>query len=437
MPNRGDRGEYFDAGETVPAQELAGRRRAAIGDLVDHAYRRLPFYRAFWDASGFAPAGPMGEEAFRSVPITRKRDLVRAFMDGRSMLIGIEALAGFAPRAVVMTSGTMGFHTFATVADHDLDGASTLAQARELWMMKVRPGMRVLSLSPAWHALGLFESRAITRIGAVPVLPWGTLTPRFVGDILTAVMSLKPEHLLVTARAVRMLLAECDRLQVDPRRAFASVRHLGCAGEWLSPAFRTHLMARLELEGLFERGGSSDGMFGGGECHAHRGHHVSADVHYVEVVDPRTGLPLGAGRRGTAVVTNLSLGKSVYIRFDTEDVAEIVPGDCPCGRTHPVIEFYGRLADSVVLPDRIITPADVRGALDEFEGTRFRPFSMVWREAGGLLVRLGGGAEGDAAESSALSAELSARLGVPVSVSAGEVERAGWKEERIGRGAEG
>ena len=107
-------------------------------------------------------------------------------------------------------------------------------------------------------------------------------------------------------------------------------------------------------------------MFGGGECHAHRGHHVSADVHCVEIVDPKTGLPLGAGRRGTAVVTNLSLGKSVYIRFDTEDVAEIIPGDCPCGSTHPVVEFYGRLADSVVLPDRIITPADVRGALDEF-----------------------------------------------------------------------
>jgi phenylacetate-coenzyme A ligase PaaK-like adenylate-forming protein len=136
-------------------------------------------------------------------------------------------------------------------------------------------------------------------------------------------------------------------------------------------------------------------------------------------------------------VTNLSLGKSVYIRFDTEDVAEVVPGDCPCGRTHPVVEFYGRLADSVVLPGRIITPADVRGVLDEFERTRFRPFSMTWKEAGGLLVRLGGGAETRPAERSKLEEELSTRLSVPVSVSAGEVERAGWKEERITRNTEG
>lgn len=437
MSTSRDSSEYFDEGETVLPETLVDARWKAIGTLVEHAYGQLPFYRAFWNGQGFAPKGPMDAAAFRKVPMTRKHDLVRAVMDGRSMMIGIESLLGLAPSNVVMTSGTMGFNTFAVVTDYDLDGASTLAQARELWMIKVRAGMRVLSLSPAWHALGLFESRAITRIGAVPILPWGTLTPRFVGDILTAVTLLKPEHLLITARAVRMLLAECDRLKLDPRRAFASVRYLGCAGESLSPAFRKHLVRRLELEEVFERGGSSDGMFGGGECHAHRGHHISADVHYVEIIDPRTGATLEAGQRGTAVVTNLSLGKSVYIRFDTEDVAEVISGDCPCGRTHPVVEFYGRLADSVVLPDRIITPADVRGVLDEFECTRFRPFSMAWKEADGLLVRIGGGAETGPAERSKLEEACSAWLSMPVSVLAGEVEYAGWKEERIKRNTEG
>jgi phenylacetate-CoA ligase len=433
MSTRREPSEYFDEGETVPPQTLVDKRWQAIDILVEHAYGQLPFYCAFWQAQGFAPKGPMDAVAFQNVPITRKHDLVRAAMDARSMMIGTEALLGRAPSNVVMTSGTMGFNSFAIVTDYDLDGASTLAQARELWMIKVRAGMRVLSLSPAWHALGLQESRAITRIGAVPVLPWGTLTPRFVGDILNAVTLLKPEHLLITARAVRMLLAECDRLRLDPRRAFASVRYLGCAGEALSSAFRAHLIRRLELDDVFERGGSSDGMFGGGECHAHRGHHISADVHYIEIVDPRTGATLGAGQRGTAVVTNLTLGKSVYIRFDTEDVAEVISGDCPCGRTHPVVEFYGRLADSVVLPDRIITPADVRGVLDEFESTQFRSFSMAWNEADGLLVRVGGVAEAGPAERSKLEAACAARLSIPVSVLAGEVEHAGWKEERIKR----
>jgi phenylacetate-CoA ligase len=133
------------------------------------------------------------------------------------------------------------------------------------------------------------------------------------------------------------------------------------------------------------------------------------------------------------VVTNLTLGKSLYIRFDTEDVAEIVAGRCPCGRTHPVIEFYGRLADSVVLADRIVTPADVRAVLDEFESTQFRPFSMAWTEDDGLMLRIAGIAEADTVERSKLEDACAARLSIPVSVAAGEVEHTGWKEERLKR----
>jgi phenylacetate-coenzyme A ligase PaaK-like adenylate-forming protein len=298
--------------------------------------------------------------------------------------------------------------------------------------------MRVLSISPAWHALGLFESRALTLIGALPVMPWGTLTSRFAADILSAVTQLSPEHLLVTARALRLLLAECDRLGLDSRSVFRSVRYVGCAGESLSSTFRQHVRRRLELEDIFERGGSSDGMFGGGECVAKRGHHVSADVHYVEIVDPRSGEAIEEGQRGTAVVTNLTLGKSLYVRFDTEDVAEIVPGDCPCGRTHPVVEFYSRLADSVVLDDRIVTPADAREILDEFEVTRFRSVSIGSRGADDLVVGVGGEPDGWVRHSSDLTTALSERLGVTATVQSGESVGTGWKEERIaGRDAAG
>ncbi|MDH3499884.1 MAG: AMP-binding protein [Acidimicrobiia bacterium] len=422
---------YFDEGETVPRRILVERRWSAIAELADVA-RELPFYRERWKDVAGAPFDTLDETTFPQLPLTKKRDLVDASLERRSALNGTEALLGLEPRNLVMTSGTMGFNTFAVLTDFDLDGASTLAQARELWMMGVRPGMRVLSISPAWHGLGLLESRALTTIGALAVMPWGTLTPRFVGDILDAVTGLAPEHLLVTARALRMLLAECDRIGSDPRRAFRSVRYVGCAGEALSPAFREHVRCRLELDDIFERGGSGDGMFGGGECSFHRGHHISADVHYVEVVDPATGDPVPEGSRGSVVVTNLTLGKSLYIRFATEDVAEIVPGDCPCGRTHPVVEFYARLADSVVLPGRILTPADVRVVLDEFDAVRFRPFAMEWDGARGLSVAVSGDSGAIQEASLPVAAALSDRLDVAVTLTAEEATTAGWKEERLG-----
>jgi hypothetical protein len=62
---------------------------------------------------------------------------------------------------------------------------------------------------------------------------------------------------------------------------------------------------------------------------------------------------------------------------------------------------------------------------------------MARKEADGILVSIGGGAETSPAELSKLEEEFSARLSVLVSVSAGEREGAGWKEERVKRNTEG
>jgi phenylacetate-CoA ligase len=426
-------GEYFDCGEIATADELRSARWQAVSEVVGAAFDDLPFYKNLWTTHGFHPSPAVTPDDFARIPPVRKLDLVSASRQRRSAFSGVEAMLGLNPSNLVMTSGTSGFHTFAALTGHDLDGAGLLAQARELWTMKVRPGMRVLSISPAWHALGLYETRALTEIGAIPVMPSGTLTPRFVGDILNAVDQLKPEHLLVTARAIRMLLEECDRRKLDAREVFRNVRYIGCAGEPLSLPFREHLRDRFELEDVFERGGSGDGMFGGAECFAHRGHHVSADVHFVEIVSPMTGEILGEGERGTALVTNLTLGRSVYIRFDTEDVAEIVPGPCPCGRTHPVVEFYGRLADSIVIADRVLAPGDVRLALDDVPATRFLSFAMVSDGAEGLVIGLQGAEELAPGELSESATGTATRLGVPVSIVPAGVETTGWKEARIKR----
>jgi phenylacetate-coenzyme A ligase PaaK-like adenylate-forming protein len=423
--------EHYDQAEVTPPDRLEANRWATLGEIVRYAGSSLPFYQRHWARTDLGIAGH--REGFQHIPRVRKSDLIQEMQTNRSMRIGIEATGEGTPSNIVLTSGTSGFYTFAALSDDNITGGGILAQLRELWAMRVRPGMRVLSISPAWHALGMFETRALTELGAVPVMPWGTLTPRFVGNIFDAIRLLQPEHLLVTARAARMLLAECDRRRLDSRRAFAGVRYLGCAGEPLSSPFRHHLRERFDLEDLFERGGSGDGMFGGSECFAHRGHHVSADVHYVEIVSP-AGDVLAPGERGSAVVTNLGLGRSLYIRFDTEDIAAVIPGDCPCGRTQPVIEFYGRLEDSVTVESRLITPADVRAALDGVAPVRFAPFSL---EADGNLVRIAvqgvdrlpPAAREEAAER--IARDLDAEVTLEPAILSGT----GWKEARVRRHA--
>jgi phenylacetate-CoA ligase len=434
MPRPPDaRARYHDPGETEDPGVLERERWKRVTEAVSHAYRTLAFYRERFDRQGFVPSGVDDPATFAArVPLTRKQDLVAATRTRGTASIGIEALDGARTSNIVMTSGTGGFNTFAALTRDDLTGANLLGQARELWMIGVRPGMRVVTMSPAWHILALVESEALTHLGARPVVPWGTYLPRFAPHVLDAILAHRPEHVLATVPVFDALLDECRRRSLDPRAAFASVRYVGCAGQALTLAYRRRLIETMGLDDLYERGGSSDGMFGGGECEAHRGHHIFADLHYVEIVDPDSGALLPPGERGVAVVTNLTRGRSVYIRFDTGDVAEVVPGPCPCGRTHPVVEFYGRLDDCVRVGGRIVAPVDVRRTLDHWEALAGRPVTLAPLGRGdGLEVEVREGIL-DLSLRDAVERRLSDDLGTTVrvtSVSAGTTR--GWKGQTM------
>ncbi len=152
--------------------------------------------------------------------------------------------------------------------------------------------------------------------------------------------------------------------------------------------------------------------------------------------DPDTGQPLGQGERGTVVVTNLTLDRSLYVRFDTEDLGEIVPGPCPCGRTHPRVELYGRLADCVRVEGRLVAPYDVRARLDEIPGLVGVPLVIVREgaEMARLQVLLDGGSRADNLAEVATE-HLRASLDLPVEVGWGGRLPRRWKARMATVGA--
>ena len=424
--------EQFDSGEVISPQEIERLRWRRVNRILGYARRHLPLYREQMELTGdsLLPISSAEEFAER-VPMIRKADVISRVRKTHRAEAGIEAVGRRPITNIVMTSGTQGFNTFAFLTASDLMRGGNLRNAlRELWMMKVRPGMRVVTLSPAWHVLALLDARALTDIGALTISPFGTFTARFVPNFIDAVSQLKPEHVLLTLPVLRGVLAECERREASPGEVFRSVRYIGCAGEPISPDLRRQVIEEMELDDLFERGGSSDGMFGGAECIAHRGHHISPDLHYIEIIDPQTGRLMPPGRRGVAVVTNLTLGRSIYIRFNGEDVAEIRKDPCPCGRTSPVVELYGRLDDCVQLNGPLITPYDVRCGVDAFPELRGRPFTIAEND-GTLRVRLGGPEAGDDLLTG-LSGRLSEGLGVTVVVDYAQDLATGWKGQALG-----
>jgi phenylacetate-CoA ligase len=85
------------------------------------------------------------------------------------------------------------------------------------------------------------------------------------------------------------------------------------------------------------------------ECPESGLYHVHAESLIVEVLDP-TGHPVGPGKIGRVVVTDLQNFATPLIRYELRDHAEVGLA-CPCGRGLPTLSrILGRRRNMVVLP---------------------------------------------------------------------------------------
>jgi phenylacetate-CoA ligase len=345
--------------------------------MVKLAYAELPFYRQRFEAAGVEPGCIDSLQDFSKLPTFNKRDLLRELKRQESFLIGMEAPRPGEPAALCMTSGTLGSSfLYLPRRWRALRGDSLV---RYFWWSGLRPGMRMLMAAPAWHGLAVQESRALERLGAACVIPWGTFLPRYAGNFVDAIRDLRPEFLSMFLPMLYAVLADCRRRRLPPREVFDGVRSLVLVGAPMTPHSRAKLIEELGVGDIFEGLGNPEALTAM-ECSCHSGHHVFLDCCHVEVIDPKTGAVLAPGKRGAVVVTSLIPRGSIYIRYNSEDVGEILPEPCPCGRTWPRLEVYDRWANAVPVAGREFFPYDVRLCLEEAPEFIGVPFALVRSE---------------------------------------------------------
>jgi phenylacetate-CoA ligase len=105
------------------------------------------------------------------------------------------------------------------------------------------------------------------------------------------------------------------------------------------------------------------------ECPEKNGMHIWEDNFIVEIIDPVTLKPLPDGEEGELVTTTLLREGMPILRYRTKDLTRIIPGPCPCGRTHRRIErIKGRTDDMMILKGVNIFPIQIEKKLMEIEG---------------------------------------------------------------------
>ncbi|MEP7155925.1 MAG: hypothetical protein ABI905_09130 [Betaproteobacteria bacterium] len=151
---------------------------------------------------------------------------------------------------------------------------------------------------------------------------------------------------------------------------FDFLRALVTSSETLRPEQRETINRVFGSGKVHDNYGSRE-IYIGGECRAHNGYHLHGEVVIVEIVD-KNNRPCPAGTPGRVLITDLSNLAFPFIRYEIGDVASLAaPGTCSCGLSLPRLQsLEGRIADVIVLRDRILTAPNVTIIMSDFRGVK-------------------------------------------------------------------
>lgn len=187
---------------------------------------------------------------------------------------------------------------------------------------------------------------------------------RYLRDLL----AWRPTSIWGYASGVSAFAAHVEARHPGTRLDF--VRAVITSSETLRPEQRAQIERVFGAGRVHDHYGSRE-MYLASECGAHQGYHVHAEVVLLEVVD-RDGRPCAPGERGRVLVTDLSNHAFPFIRYEIGDVAvEADDRPCPCGVRLPRLACVeGRIADMLVLRDRLLTPPNFATLFSDVRGIR-------------------------------------------------------------------
>lgn len=139
-------------------------------------------------------------------------------------------------------------------------------------------------------------------------------------------------------------LYELARFSEERQLSIYSPTAIMTTASMLYPHMR-QTIERVFQAPIFNRYGSREIGAIACECDNHKGLHISAFTHYVEILRP-DGTPARSGEQGELVITCLTNYAMPIIRYRIGDTAQWEEQHCTCGRALPMLkEITGRVTD--------------------------------------------------------------------------------------------
>ena len=316
-----------------------------------------PFYRGLFDGKGIPEVRQLDD--IRRLPFTTKDDLRGSFPYG-FLAVPLEKVV-----RLHSSSGTTGNPTVIYHTREDIAAWQDLV-ARCMYMA----GMRCTDVFQNIMGYGLFTGGLGFHYGAeklgamtIPVGPGNSKRQIwFMKEFKTTAIHILPSYALRLATHVR-------EMGLDPRRDL-SVCMAFVGAEPHTEETRQRIEQTWNIKAYNSYGLSE--MCGPGvafECPQQTGMHIWEDNFLAEIVDPESGEPVTDGECGELVLTTLNRAGTPLLRYRTRDLTRIIPGRCPCGRTHRRIDrIRGRSDDMMIINGVNIFPLQIEQTLLRIPG---------------------------------------------------------------------
>ena len=339
--------------ETLPRADLEKLQLERLMNSLRQA-TRSPYYGKCPQIAKALSEGISSLEQLRELPFTTKATLREDYPWGM--------LAAYKREVVRLhsSSGTTGNPTVVYHNRHDLASWANL-MARSLYTAGVRDTDVFQNISGyGLFTGGLGFQYGVERLGCLSIPAGAGNSQRqikLMRDFGTTVAHAIPSYL---GRLFEVFTEE----KLDPRRD-TRLHTLVIGAE---PHTEEHRQRIQEMFGVkaYNSFGLSE-MNGPGvafECTEQNGLQVWEDAYIVEIIDPHTLQPVPDGEIGELVMTTLDRQAMPVIRYRTRDLTRILPGPCPCGRTHRRLDrISGRSYDMFIIKGCNVFPMQVEGVL--------------------------------------------------------------------------
>ncbi len=345
--------------ETMSRDQIMGRQLYLLKKIVKHVFENNGEYRRRFEEAGVHPDDITDLSDVMRLPTMDKEDMRLAYPAG--FLCGdIRNI-----REMHMSSGSTGTPIAMLYTRRDLDQWAD-CMARCYRMAGCREGDPV-QITPSFGLFnGGFGMYHGARKAGLFILPTGAGNTarqiRLARDFGTRVIT------GVVSYGIRVL-EELAR-EEDKRLPKLEIGIFGA--ETFSDSMRKTLKDGLKIEPFDIYGMTETGGVGtlGQDCRTHSGIHVWEDHYLIEILDPKTRIPVPDGQTGELYVTALTREALPVIRFRTGDITRVLSRDvCSCGRSHTRIEpISGRVDDMLIIKGINFFPSQVEQALLEIPG---------------------------------------------------------------------